>query len=59
MSRANSRRNRLTIKNLKNNYSPDEDGFQAELLKKGGEDVTQWIQQVIKKIWVTEEFLED
>jgi len=40
------------------NLSPGEDGFQAELLKKGGEDVTQWIWQVIKKIWVTEEFPE-
>jgi hypothetical protein len=26
----------LQIKNLKNNKSPDEDGFQAELLKKEG-----------------------
>jgi hypothetical protein len=49
----------LQIKNLKNNKSPGEDGFQAELLKKGGEDVTQWIWQVIKQIWVTEEFPED
>jgi len=33
----------LQIKNLKNNKSLGEDGFQSELLKKGGEDVTQWI----------------
>jgi len=49
----------LKIKNLKNNKAPGEDGFQAELLKKRGEDMTQWIWQVIKKIWVTEEFPED
>jgi sorting nexin-29 len=29
------------------------------LLKKGGEDMIQWIWQVIKKVWVTEEFPED
>jgi len=49
----------LQIKNLKNNKSPGEDGFQAELFKKEGEDVIQWTWQVIKKIWVTEEFPED
>jgi len=38
----------LQIKFLKNNKSPGEDGFQAELLKKIGEDVTQWIWQVFK-----------
>jgi len=40
----------LQIKNLKNNKAPGEDGLQAELLKNGGEDVTQWIWQVIKKV---------
>jgi len=31
----------LQIKNLNNDKSSGEDGFQAELLKKGGEDMTQ------------------
>jgi len=31
----------LPIKNLKNNKAPGKDGLQAELLKKGGEDVSQ------------------
>jgi len=47
------------VHRLKNHKSPGEDCVQAELLKKGGEDVIQWIWQVISIVWTTEKLPDD
>jgi len=33
--------------------------YKLNCLKKGGENMTQWVWQVIKKEWTTEELQED
>ncbi|KAL4154026.1 hypothetical protein QTP88_001859 [Uroleucon formosanum] len=47
------------VHRLKNHKSPGEDCVQAELLKKGGENVIQWIWQVIRIVWTTEKLPDD
>jgi hypothetical protein len=43
----------------KSRKAPDEDGIPAELLKQGGESLTETMHQFICKIWNEEEMPSD
>lgn len=59
MPRANFRRDRITNKESEKQLVARRRWFLTVLLKKGRNDIIQWIWQVIKKVWITEEFPED
>ncbi|CAI6370121.1 unnamed protein product [Macrosiphum euphorbiae] len=50
---------RFQIKILKNHKSPGEDQIHAELLKKGGEEMTFRLWKLIHRIWLSEKVPED
>lgn len=45
---------RMTLKKAKNKKAAREDGITAEMLKKGGPGIVQWLKQIFQKAWNTE-----